>query len=149
MNSRLLLGAALAASLAANAFLGGWLLGRPAAPAAQALPAGALRQSFAPLLRQLPAEQRQRLRDSLRERAPQLRLLAEANRAGRQQVLEQLGRDPLDHDALQAAFARQRQNSAALQQASQELLQTLAGQLSAEQRRQLLQQRPELLRRGG
>lgn len=152
MNSRLLLAGALAASLAANAFLAGWLIGRPAAaPAAasQAMIGGALRQQLLPLLRELPAEQRQQLRGVLREHAPQLRQLAEANRAGRQQVLEQLSQDTLDLPALQAAFARQRQNSAALQQASQELIQALAGQLSGDQRRQLLQQRPELLRRGG
>lgn len=154
MNSRLLLAGALAASLAANAFLAGWLIGRPAAPAApvvagQPMLGGALRQQLLPLLRKLPDEQRQQLRNTLREHAPQLRQLAEANRAGRQQVLDQLSQDKLDTDALQAAFTRQRQNSAALQQASQELIQALAGQLSAEQRRQLLQQRPELLRRGG
>ncbi|MDU9416259.1 periplasmic heavy metal sensor [Pseudomonas solani] len=140
MNKTWLLGGALLLSLAGNAFLGGWLIARPAAAEA-GLQGQPLRQLIAKV-QELPPEQRGEVRAVIRQHAPQLRELAAANRENRQQLLDQLGQEPLDHAAVEQRFARQRQATAALQTAAQAMLLEIAERLPQEQRRRFLD-RPE------
>ncbi|GAC1029339.1 hypothetical protein thsps21_01660 [Pseudomonas sp. No.21] len=143
MNRTWLLGGALLLSIAANAFLAGWLIARPATAVA-GLQSQPMRQLLA-RVQELPPEQRREVRGIVREHAAELRRLAAANRDNRQQLLQQLGEPSLDRAALEQSFARQRQATGELQAAAQAMLLEIADTLPAEQRRQLLA-RPALLR---
>jgi uncharacterized membrane protein len=132
-----LFGAVLALSLAGNAFLGGWLAARPPATAT-GLALDGNWQRLQQELQRLPSEQRQQVRGLVRQRLPQLRELRQANQDNRERLRQLLGADALDAAAVQGAFARQRESTAALQQAVQRLVLDIAGQLSVEQRQRLL-----------
>lgn len=133
MNRTWLLGGALLLSLAGNAFLGGWLIARPA-PGDSGFQGQPMRQLIA-RVRELPAEQRGEVRAVIRQHVPQLRDLAQANRDNRQQLLDELAREPLDAAAVERRFAQQREATATLQRAAQAMLLEIAGKLPVEQRR--------------
>lgn len=140
-----LLVTALLLSLAANAFLVGWLIARPATPAlAFGLQSQPMRQLMA-RVEALPDAQRSEVSAIISTHAPELRRLASANRDNRRQLLKQLAADPLDRSAIESGFARQRQATGELQAAAQAMLLEIAERLPAEQRHQLLE-RPLLAR---
>lgn len=134
-----LLATALLLSLAANAFLAGWLIARPATPTlAFGLQGQPMRQLMA-RVQALPPAQRSEVGAIIASHAADLRRLASANRDNRRQLLQQLAADPLDHGAIESGFARQRQATGELQAAAQAMLLEIAERLPAEQRRQLLE----------
>lgn len=142
MNRSWLLGAALLLSLAGNAFLGGMLLGKPAHPGIMG-PIHA--DSGMPRLkhlmhgmRDLPEEQRQQVRQILREFAAPLRELAEQNLSERQAIQQKLLLPELPRAELEADFARQREMLSRMQAMHQQMLLDIASQLSPEQRAGLL-----------
>lgn len=143
MNKTALLGGALLLSLAANAFLGGYLLGHRTPDTEGLSRAQPLRQLMA-TVQQLPAEQRRDVRAVLRDQAPELRRRMGAIRERRQTIARALAAERVDRPALEAEFARQRDDSAALQASTQKLVLDIAERLPVEQRRRLLE-RPGLM----
>ncbi|MBF7731074.1 periplasmic heavy metal sensor [Pseudomonas sp. N040] len=143
MNKSWLLGGALLLSLAGNAFLGGWLLGKPAhfAPMHPGAEGPRLQHMLA-RMQQLPEQQRQQIREKMREHAPQMRALADQGREQRQLIEQLMGQAELPRSELQAAFARQRELQAQMQELNQRMLLEIAGLLPAEQRVELLRAGP-------
>ncbi|MHA7832860.1 MAG: periplasmic heavy metal sensor [Algiphilus sp.] len=123
------LGIALVVSLAGNLLAAGWVLGqRVAAP--QHMERGMLRQ----MARHLPAEVRSPLREAMRERRRPLFEAFREVRQARQAVRAALAREPFDAEALEAALARQRAGTAALQQLMHGAMVETATSLPPEQR---------------
>ncbi len=142
MNRSWLLGGALLLSLAGNAFLGGMLLGKPAhrgmmAPMQADSESPRLRQMFKGM-RQLPEEQRQQVRETVQQYAPQLRELAEQSRNERQAIQKKMLMPQLPRAELEADFARQRELQGRMQAMNQRMLLDIASLLSAQQRAELL-----------
>jgi uncharacterized membrane protein len=93
-------------------------------------------------MQQLPEEQRQLVREKMRELLPQMRERVKAVRA-QSQVIEQLMQDPqLQTGKLQEAFARQRELQEQIQDLRQQMLIEVAGTLTPEQRMQLFKGHP-------
>ncbi len=144
MSKPWLLGGALLLSLAANLFMAGWLLGRPAAPLAAAQMAhperpGPALQRLMQRVETLPPAQRREVRQLMRQYAPQLRALGEQNRQSRETLQQLISQADLPRAELEAAFARQRQLQEQMQSLMQQMLLDIAEQLPAEQRARLLQ----------
>lgn len=147
MKKSWLLGGALLLSLAGNAFFGSWLLTRHAHMSGfahmQEEPGAPRLKHMMSRMQQLPAEQRQLLREKMRQLAPQMQELVKAGREQRQ-TIEQLMQAPqLQPEQLQAAFASQRELQGKIQDLRQQMLIEIATSLTAEQRAQLLKARPE------
>jgi Spy/CpxP family protein refolding chaperone len=145
MNKTWLLGGTLLLSLAGNVFFGSWLLARPAHPPGFAQmkgePSAPRLQHMMSRMQQLPAAQRQQVREKMRELAPQLQELAKTGRAQRQ-TIEQLMQAPqLQTAQLQAAFAEQRELQEKAQVLRQQMLIEIASTLTPEQRIQLFKER--------
>ncbi|SDT97296.1 Heavy-metal resistance [Pseudomonas pohangensis] len=143
MNKSRLLAGALLLSLAANVFLGSWLLTRSAHHSGfaqmQGDPGGPRLKHLMGRMQKLPDEQRQQIREKMRELAPQMQALVKASREQRQ-AIEQLMQAPqLDTGQLQAAFAGQREIQEKMQDLRQQMLIGIAGTLTPEQRVQLFQ----------
>lgn len=146
MNKPWLLGGALLLSLAANAFLGGLLLGKPAHMTGfsrmQGDPAGPRLKHMMQRMQQLPPDQRKQVREKMLEFAPQMQELAKAIRA-QHEVIEDLIQAPqLQGEQLQGAFAKQRELQGKMQEMSQQMLIDVASTLPPEQRKQLLKPPP-------
>ncbi|MBP8185427.1 MAG: periplasmic heavy metal sensor, partial [Pseudomonas sp.] len=141
MNKTWLIAGALLLSLAGNAFLAGWLLGRPANHGAQIdRDSGTPRmQQLLARVKHLPDEQRRALSAKVHGYAPQLHELGQANQQLRQNVQQLLLAPQLDRNELERAFASQRQLQERMQALSQRMLLDIAEQLPAEQRAKLLQ----------
>jgi len=154
MNKSWLMTGALLASLAANAFFAGLLIGRPAGHGPQAMHEqarpersgrgpeqgpGQHVQQLMERVKQLPAEQRRAVGSHVRDYAPQLRELGQANQQARQVVQQQLLAPELNRAALEQAFTQQRQVQGQMQTLSQRMLLEIAEQLPAAQRAQLFQ----------
>jgi uncharacterized membrane protein len=77
--------------------------------------------------------------NKVRGYAPQLRELGQANQQARQAVQQQLLAPALNRDALEQAFANQRQLQGQMQALNQRMLLEMAEQLPPAQRAQLLQ----------
>lgn len=155
MNKSWLMAGALLTSLAANAFFAGLLLGRPAGHGPQAMHQQARAQQggdrgqaqraeqhlqqLMERVKQLPPEQRRAVGSKVRDYAPQLRELGQANQHARQAVQQQLLAPELNRAALEHAFVSQRQLQGQMQTLSQRMLLEIAEQLPAPQRAQLFQ----------
>lgn len=142
MNKSWLLGGALLLSLAANAFLGGMLLGKPAHGSMMtSMHAGSETPRLRHMLkgmRQLPEEQRQEVREKVHQYAPQLRELAERARNEHQAIQKKMLLPQLPRAELEADFARQRELQGRMQAMNQQMLLDIASLLTAEQRAELL-----------
>ena len=142
MNKSWLLGAALLLSLAGNAFLGGMLLGKPSHRSMMAsMQPGAETPRLKHLMhgmRELPEEQRQQVRETMHQYAPQLRELAQRSREERQAIQKKMLLPELPRSELEADFARQRELSGQMQTMNQQMLLDIAGLLSPQQRAELL-----------
>lgn len=141
MNKSWLLGAALLLSLAGNVFLGSWLLTRSAHHSGfahmQGEPSAPRLKHLMGRMQQLPAEQRQLVREKMHAFAPQIQQLSAAGREQRK-AIEQLMQAPqLQTGQLQAAFARQRELQEKAQDLRQQMLIEIAGTLTPEQRMHL------------
>jgi uncharacterized membrane protein len=128
-------------SLAGNAFFGSWLLTRPAHMSGfeqlRGNPDAPRLKQLMQRIQKLPEEQRQQVREKLREFVPQLKELAKAGREQRQ-LIEQLMLAPqLQAEQLQAAFAEQRTLQEKAQDLRQQMLIDIASTLTPEQRMQL------------
>ncbi len=141
MNARLLMGVALFMSLAANAFLAGWLLSpRPQTPDAirGSEAVGPLR-ALGRELRALPEKERVQAVALLRDYAPKLRQQVKALRVARAAARELLSSEGYSRPEAEARFARVREESEKLQSLAQRMTLDLADRLPAAQRAALLE----------
>jgi uncharacterized membrane protein len=137
MSARRWLIIGLTASVALNLLLVGFLIGRVSGmPRPVAFQANT-QASIGWMMRNLPEERREVLRDDAREHfrgvRPELRALREAQK----RLFAILSADELDQDALNDVLAELRTRSDAIQAANLALLEHLAGKVTPEERRML------------
>lgn len=138
------LGALLLVSLAANVFIGGFLLGRefgdrphPRHAHRHVERPAALHLELRALSKTLPEEAREELRASFKERKAAMAPVVEQIHATRQRIVELLEAEDLDETALEAAFAELSGLFVELQRPVHGTLMETAKTMSAEQRRHL------------
>ena len=143
MKKHWLLGGALLLSLAANVFMGGWIVGRPHGH----MPAGQMEQpgSQSPGLKKLmqrmeklPDAQRSKVRELMHQYAPQLRELGQQNKQAREALQKLIAQPELPRAELESGFAQQRELQGKAQELMQQMLLDIAEQLPPEQRARLL-----------
>lgn len=137
MSARRWLIIGLTASVALNLLLVGFLIGRVSGmPRPVAFQANT-QASIGWMMRNLPEERREVLRDDAREHfrgvRPELRALREAQK----RLFAILSADELDQEALNNVLAELRTRSDAIQAANLALLEHLAGKVTPEERRML------------
>ena len=142
MKQHWLLGGVLLLSLAANVFMGGWLLGRPHGhmPSGQMEPPGRHGPRLQHLMERmdkLPEAQRQAVGELMRQYAPQLRELGEQNKQARKALQKLIAQSELPRAELEAGFAQQRELQDKMQTLMQQMLLDIAEQLPPEQRARL------------
>lgn len=143
MNKHWLLGGALLLSLAANVFMGGWLLGRPHGhmpPGQMEQPGrhGPRLQHLMQRMDKLPEAQRNAVGQLMRQYAPQLRELGQQNKQTREALQKLIAQPDLPRAELEAGFAQQRELQGKMQALMQQMLLDIAEQLPPEQRARLL-----------
>jgi Spy/CpxP family protein refolding chaperone len=141
MKMRILIGAVLALSLGANAFLAGWLLSAASGPAvsqAGGERAGPLR-SLLRELRALPEAEREAALAVVRDYRSRLREQAGALREARAEMRELLTSDDYSRAEAEAQFARVREASTGLQALAQTMTLDLADALPVERRREIIE----------
>jgi Spy/CpxP family protein refolding chaperone len=141
MKMRILIGAVLALSLGANAFLAGWLLSaasRPAVSQAGSERVGPLRTLLREL-RSLPEAERETALTVVREYRPQLREQFRSLREARSEMRELLTSDDYSRAQAEAQFAKVREASTALQALAQTMTLDLADRLPVERRREIIE----------
>jgi uncharacterized membrane protein len=109
------LSVALLVSLGANLFLGGIVVGRGVRGQAGLLTEASVRVGVERMLRTLPEEDRQIVRQMFDEQRPQVKERFEALRAARRTVAEVLRAEPFDKVAFTTAYDDVRARSVALQ----------------------------------
>lgn len=134
-----LLPVALLASLAFNVFLGSSLVGRFAHDRARG---DSSTIGFREFARDLPAEAREKVRESFRARRGELRQERHDLRQARDRVIRALVADPYDEAAARTAFESLRQANADLSRVAQEAIIEAAANLPVELRRDLADRRP-------
>lgn len=135
-------GVVLLLSLAGNAFLGGWLLGRGVSgPAPAAAPGGGLRAAFERLLQSLPAGDRGALRGAFEGHRAEILDDAAALRRARLEVSRLIKAGSVDVAAVQAAMQVVRERTTALQLGVQGVMLESLPQLSAQGRAVLAEPR--------
>lgn len=122
----------LAASLAANLFLGGVLAGRFSGQAAQE---SQTRRSMQAILALLPEDKRPLVAKEFRAAAPELRREFTALQAARAALAEELVKPAPDTAALERGFAEVRRRTTAVQAAYQQALLRTVPALTQEERR--------------
>lgn len=144
LRMRLLVGAVLFLSLAANLFMAGWLLG--SGPAPEALPEwGQRRTGQGPLrgmlaqARAMPGPEGVEVRAILRRQLPPLRRQMRALRQAREAVRAEFAAAELSRPAAEAALTRLREESDRLQGLAQGLILELGQRLPPETRVRLLE----------
>jgi uncharacterized coiled-coil DUF342 family protein len=122
MKMRILIGAVLALSLGANAFLAGWLLSAASRPAVSQ-----------------PGGEREAALAVVQEYRPQLREQFRSLREARSEMRELLTSEDYSRAQAEAQFAKVRETSTALQALAQTMTLDLADRLPVERRREIIE----------
>jgi len=131
-----ILGALLAASIAANLFLGGVIAGRFTGEAAQDLRA---KRNVEAMLEPLPQDKRALVRKELRAAMPQVRQHFKALQEARARVAEELVKPEPDPAQLDRRFAEVQAQTTAIQAALQQAFKRAAVSLTPEERRAVIE----------
>jgi len=135
-----LLGLLLLVSLGVNLFLGGLMLGRDVgggSPARPGLAGGGMRAALEQLLKELPPDDRDIMRDAFEGHRADIVDRVQALRQARQQVARLLKAPSFDTTATTAAMQTVRERTVALQQAMQAVVLQTAPLLSQAARQTL------------